>query len=70
MAYQLTEPEIKVKKGRYKIPVPLRPEVVKSLPDNYENALSRIKSLRKKALGNPNLNKTLVDTFAELISEK
>ena len=70
LAYQLTEPEIKVKKGRYEIPVPLKPEVVKSLPDNYENALSRIKSLRKKALGNPNLNQTLVDTFAELISEE
>ena len=26
--------------------------------------------LRKKALGNPNLNQTLVDTFAELITEK
>ena len=56
LAYQLTEPEIKVKKGRYEIPVPLKPEVVKSLHDNYKNALSRIKSLREKALGNPNLN--------------
>ena len=66
LAYQLTEPEIKVKKGRYEIPVPLKPEVVKSLPDNYENALSRIKSLRKKALGNPNLNQTLVDNLCRV----
>ena len=40
------------------------------LPNNYENALNRTLILRKTALRDSQLQKTLVDTFSELICEK
>ena len=69
LAQDICEPNIKVIDGRYEIPVPLKPEV-KSLPNNYDNALKRTLSLKKSAVRNPDLKQTLSDTFAELISEK
>ena len=61
---------MKVKDGRYEIPVSFQQEKLAKLPDNYKNALNRSMSLRKTALRNSTLKQTLVDTFAELISEK
>ena len=56
--------------GQYEIPTPFEQEKLAKLHDNYENALNRSMSLRKTALRNSTLKQTLVDTFAELISEK
>ena len=68
-AYSLVEPNVKVKDGRYEIPVPLRSDIVKKIPNNFLNALERTMSLRRKALGDPTLNLTLTDTFQELLAE-
>ena len=35
------EPNVKVKGGRYEIPVPLRPDIVNKIPNNFLNALER-----------------------------
>ena len=69
LACSLVEPNIKVRDGRYEIPVPLRTDVVKKIPNNFSNALERIMSLRRKALGDPTLNRALTDTFEELLAE-
>ena len=70
LSYGLTKPLKKVKNGRYEIPVPFEQEKLPKLPDNYENALYRSMSLCKTMLRNSTLKQTLVDIFAELISEK
>ena len=62
------EPNVKVKDGCYEIPVPLRSDIVKKIPNNFSNALERTMSLRRKALGDPTLNRTFTDTFQELLA--
>ena len=69
LAPQLLEPNIKVVEGRYEMPVPLRPQKVNDLPNNYENALKRTMSMRKTTQRNQSLKQTLVDSFTELITE-
>ena len=69
MARSLVEPNIKVVNGRFEMPVPLKAELVETLPDNYELALKRTLSLRTSAVKNPVLKQTLIDTFSELIKE-
>ena len=69
MARSLVEPNIKVINGRFETPVPLKAELIETLPDNYELALKRTLSLRTSALKNPVLKQTLIDTFSELIKE-
>ena len=55
LAYGYTKPLIKVKDGRYEIPVPFEHEKLAKLPDNYENASNRRLLLRKTALRNSTL---------------
>ena len=69
IARQLVESNVRVKNGRYEIPVPLKTNMLKSLPNNYSNALHRTQSLRQKALKNDELKRMLVDTFCEMINE-
>ena len=59
-----------MKDAGYEIPVPFKSEKLQTLPNNYENALDRTLSLHKTALHNSQLQKTLVDTYFELICEK
>ena len=54
LAASLVEPHITVVDGRYKIPVPLKNEIVEGLPKNYETALKRTSSMRCKALRDSN----------------
>ena len=63
------ESHIKVVNERYKIPVPLKTNVVSTLPNNVTGALKCTKSLRRKALKDPKLKLTLTDTFQELVHE-
>ena len=63
MARSLVEPNIKVINGRFEMPVPLKAELIETLPHNYELALKRTLSLRTSALKNPVLKQTLIDTF-------
>ena len=46
IARQLVESNVRVKNGRYEIPVPLKTNMLKSLLNNHSNALNRTKSLR------------------------
>ena len=41
LACSLVEPNVKVKDGRYEIPVPLRSDIVKKIPNNFSNALEQ-----------------------------
>ena len=50
MARFLVEPNIKVVTGRFEMPVPLKAELIETLPDNYQLALKRTLSLRTSAL--------------------
>ena len=63
----LVEPFIRVVDGRYKMPVPFKPDVLKKLPNNYDIALKRTLSMRRTAAKNSQLKETLTDTFAELL---
>ena len=69
-AKEIVESDIKVVDNRYEIPVPLNMAVVEQLPNNYQSALDRAVSMRRSALKNSDLKKTLTDTFGELIDEK
>ena len=69
LACFLVKPNVKVKDGRYEIPVLLRPDIVKKILNNFSNALDRTMSLRRKALGDPTFSRTLTDTFQELLAE-
>ena len=69
LACSLVELNVKVKDGCYKIPVPLRLDIVKKIPNNFSNALERTMFFRRKAPGNPTLNQTFTDTFQELLAE-
>ena len=59
------EPNVKVKDGRYEIPIPLRQDIVEKIPNNFSNALERTMFLRRKAICNSALSLTLSDTFQE-----
>ena len=50
LARSLVEPNIKVVNGRFEMSVPLKAELIQTLPDNYELALKRTLSLRTSAL--------------------
>ena len=50
MARSLVEPNIKVVNGRFEMTVPLKAELMETLPDNYELALKRTLSLRASVL--------------------
>ena len=63
----LVEPFIRVVDGRYEMPVPFKPDVLKKLPNNYDIALKRTLSMRRTAAKNSQLKETLTDTFAELL---
>ena len=71
LALELTVPHIKVvDEGRYEIPVALKSKKLETLPENYDIAINRTLSLRKTALGNPQMRQTLTNTLDELISQK
>ena len=63
----MVEPFIRVVDGQYEMPVPFKPDVLKKLPNNYDNALKRTLSMRRTAAKNSQLKETLTDTFAELL---
>ena len=63
---ELVEPNVNVVNNRYEIPVPLKVDVVEAFPNNYANALDRNFLLRKSALKNNSVKKTLIDTFTKL----
>ena len=67
---ELVEPNVNVMNNRYEIPVPLKVDVVKALPNNYANALDSNFLLQKSALKNNSVKKTLIDTFHEIISNE
>ena len=69
VAKDIVETDIKLIDHRYEIPVPLNVEVVEKLPNNYQSALDRARSMRRSALKNPELQITLTNTFGELIDE-
>jgi len=69
MAHVLVEPNIKVVNDHYQMPVPVKQDVVDNLPDNYQYALKRTKSLRSNALKNQSLQCTLKQTFNELVNK-
>ena len=48
-AYELTKPEIKVKNGRYEIPVPFKLHEFENLVNNFDKSLKRTLSLHKTA---------------------
>ena len=70
LAKSLVEPHIKVVDGCYEMPVLIKNEILQKLPDNYNSALKRTLSWRRNALRNPTLEKTLLNTFAELVPEE
>ena len=69
-ARNLVKTRIKVANGRHEMPVPFKSEVLKALPNNYENTLKRTMSLRRIVAKNPELKQILLDTFAELLREE
>ena len=69
LARSLVEPYIKVENDRYRMPFPVKQDVIDIMPNNYNYALKRTKSLRENAIKNSSLKDTLIATFAELIKE-
>ena len=67
---ELVELNVNVVNNCYEIPVPLKVDVVKALPNNYAYALDCNFLLRKSALKNNSVKKTLIDTFHEIISNE
>ena len=66
---QMVESNVKVINGRYKIPVPIKMDVVTNLSDNYVCAVKRTTNLRQNALKNVKLKDILEETFQEMIFE-
>ena len=66
---ELVESSVNVVNNRYEIPVPLKANVVESLPNKYSCALHRTSSLPRKALSDVSLKNLLIDKFDERISE-
>ena len=54
----LFEPFIRVVDGRYEMPVPFKPDVLKKLPNNYDIALKQTLSMRRTAAKNSQLKET------------
>jgi len=52
IARELVETNVKIKNGRYEMPVPFKVETLKPLPNNYPCALNRTQFLRRNALKN------------------
>ena len=69
IAREIVESNIKIVDDRYEIPVPLKPEVVERLPNNYHSALNRTLLIQKRALKNVKLREILLNTFQELLDE-
>ena len=59
----------KVVNGRYEIPLPVKPDVVEKLPNNYVCALNRTETLRRSALKNVHTQQMLTEAFQEMIIE-
>ena len=70
LACQQVEPFIRVVQGRSEMPVPFKANVLKALPNNYNNALKRTLSVRQTAFKNNELKCTLTDTLPEDDIEK
>ena len=68
IAQALVESNIIVVEDRYEIPVPLKQDVMETLPSNYDYALKRTKMLRTSGLKNPGLKDTLTNTFPKFLS--
>ena len=62
----LVDPFIRVVDGRYEMPVPFKPDILKKLPNNYDIALKQT-SMRRTAAKKSQLKETFTDTFAELL---
>ena len=69
LANSLVSPHINVVNERYEMPVPFKNDILAKLPNNYVNALKRTRTLKNKAMKDPELRKFLINTFAELIDE-
>ena len=69
IAHGLVEANVKVKNGRYEIPVPFKPDVLKIMPNNYTSAMKHTQSLRRNAKKSAKLNSMLFETFKEMILE-
>ena len=67
---ELVEPNVNVVNNRYEIPVPLKVDVVEALPNNYAYTLDRNFLLRKSALKNNCVKKTVIETFYKIISNE
>ena len=67
IAREIVESNIKIVNERYEIPVPLKPEVIVRLPNNYHNALNRTLLIHKRALKNVKLREILLNTYQELL---
>ena len=63
----LVEPNIKHVENRYEIPISFKKDVISVLPDNFNHALERTALLRRQALKNSKIKRTLIETFDELI---
>ena len=66
---EIVESNIKIVDDRYEIPVPLKPEVVERLPNNYHSAFNGTLLIQKRALKNVKLREILLNTFQELLDE-
>ena len=60
---------VKAKNGRYEILVSLEEDIVEKIHNNFINALQRSKSFRWKLLDDPTANRTLTNTFYELLAD-
>ena len=69
IARTLVESNLKVVNGRNEIPLPVKPDVVEKLPNNYVCALNRTETLRRSSLKNVRTQQTLTETFREMITE-
>ena len=69
IARGLVEANVKVKNGRYEIPVPFKPDVLKTMPNNYIWAVKQTQSLRRNAKKSAKLKGMLFETFKEKILE-
>ena len=70
LANSLANPHINVVNERYKMPVLLKNDMLAKLPNKYQNALKRIRTLKHKAMKDPELRKIFTKTFAKLIDER
>ena len=69
LARSVVEPYIKVENYRCQILFPEKQDVIDIMPNNYNFALIRTKSLRENAMKSSSLKDTFIATFAELIKE-